>query len=338
MRLLLRSAFLLLTLLASLASRAHAQPSQTTQRPAEPFTPSRHGLAFTNHFTGSSLPPELRDADSGFMLWARSIAQKHGNLPDEFGLCGGMSLLAADYYLAAKSIPDSNAAPEQGTPLYDAIYQRQRDSLGPGAAYILKFAHWMTIPDTSSREPRVPETPESPDTHVTGADERENATHAGNDSRSAPGPDAPPAPPVESTSSLTRLELPAILQSLERNELVPLGLVLTRAGRGRLWNNHQVLAYALERLDDATLHIRIYDPNYPADDNCILRVEGIGAGAIGVNPDAPRDNPATLNSTRPGNPSTTGDTVRITRIPSNAAPRNVRGLFPMPYTPTPPAE
>lgn len=321
MRLLFRTAFLTLTLVSALIARAQTQPP-TTQRPADPFTPSRHGFAFTNHFTGSSLPPELRDADSGFMLWARTIAEKHGNLPEEFGLCGGMSLLAADYYLAKQTIPDSTAAPEQATPLYDAIYQRQRDSLGPGAAYILKFAHWMTIPDTTPRTSVVPEAPVDP-TDANAEDAAEQTDDA-----------SAPAPP-ESTSSLTRLELPAILASLDRGDLVPLGLVLTRSGRGRLWNNHQVLAYALERPDDATLHIRIYDPNYPADDNCILRVEGLGIGTIGLDAATPA-HADVIASLAPGDPSTTGDTVRITRIPSNAGARNVRGLFPMPYTPVEP--
>lgn len=320
MRLLFRTAFLLLTVFSSLVARAQSQP--TTQRSGDPFTPSRHGFAFTNRFTGSSLPPELRDAESGFMLWARTMAEKHGNLPDEFGLCGGMSLLAADYYLARQTIPDSAAAPEQGTPLYDTIYQRQRDSLGAGAAYVLKFAHWMTVPDTSPRGAVVPEASVDP------------AARAGRDEGSAE-PQAATPEPIESTSSLTRLELPAILGALERGELVPLGLVLTRAGRGRLWNNHQVLAYALERRDDATLLIGIYDPNYPGDDGCILLVEGLGVGVLGLDP-ASEDDAEVIASLAPGDPSTTGDTVRITRIPTGAAPRNVRGVFPMPYAPIEP--
>ena len=272
------------------------------QRPDDPFLPSRHGFAFVNRFTGSSLPPELRDAESGVLAWARGVAETYADLPEEFGLCGGMSLSAADYYLAGAAVPGSDAAPEQGTPLYEAIYQRQRDSLGVGSGYVLKFAHWMALPDVAP------------------------PAEAGAD----PGPDE-----ARSTSALTRQELPEICRALERRQLVPLGLVLSRAGRGKLWNNHQVLAYALERPDDATLHILIYDPNYPGDDRCVLRIEGLGVGLMGLDPQDDADAIAALG---PGRPGTSGDVVRAVRLPSNAAPRAIRGVFAMPYEPIAPPD
>jgi hypothetical protein len=203
--------------------------------------------------------------------------------------------------------------------LYDSIYQRQRDSLGMGSVYVLKFAHWMTLPDIAP--PAAASA--APATGIAGV-----SHHARDDARAEGGdPDALDAAP-ESTSSLTRLELPEVCRALGRNELVPLGLVLQRAGRGALWKNHQVLAYALERPDDATLHILIYDPNYPGDDRCIIRVEGLGIGASGLDPE---QDAALIAGLKPGTPATTGEMVRMIRLPTRGTPRPVRGLFPMPY-------
>lgn len=314
-----------LLVLGVLTALALAQPASVAQRPDDPFVPSRHGFAFVNHFTGSSLPPELRDADHGLLLWARTMAETYADLPTEFGLCGGMSLSAADYYLSQTPIPDSTGSPEQGTALYERIYQRQRDSLGLGSSYVLKFAHWMALPDI-----------------VPPADPEQAGPASGQVGRTSAPSDAAqgdhaavPVPEPESTSSLTRAELPAICRALERGELVPLGLVLTRAGRGQLWNNHQVLAYALERRDDATLHIRIYDPNYPGDDGCIIRVEGLGIGRCGLEPGQDDEAIAALG---PGNPATSGDMVRAIRVPTRGNARAIRGLFPMPYQPVVPGE
>ncbi|MCA9289112.1 MAG: hypothetical protein KDA05_11040 [Phycisphaerales bacterium] len=270
------------------------------QREADPFLPSRHGFRFVNSFHGSPLPPEIRDAESGLMGWARQVAERHA--PDRFGLCGGMSLLAADYYLAGIEPPADLDPPSQGTALYEALYARQTESLGPGMGKVFDFAHWMTLPDTTPTR----------------------------DDRGAASPDehALPEPIAQSTSSLSRLELPSICQRLERGELVPLGLVLTRAGRGQLWNNHQVLAYRVTRDDDATLRIHLYDPNYPGNDGCVLLIEGVGVGTLGLEPDGPD-----ALALRPGNSATRGDAVRITRMTSGGQTRNVRGVFVMPYEP-----
>ena len=294
---------------------AGATATATIQRSADPFLPSRHGFRFGNSFHGSPLPPEIRDADSGLVGWARQVAERHA--PDRFGLCGGMSLLAADYYLAGIEPPADLDPPSQGTPLYEALYARQTESLGPGMGKVFDFAHWMTLPDTTTQT-------------------TSNATPAANpphDDRadSEPGIETAPEPTPQSTSSLTRLELPTICQRLERGELVPLGLVLTRAGRGQLWNNHQVLAYRVTRDDDATLRIHLYDPNFPADDACVLLIQGRGVGALGLEPDSPEA--LALDA---GDPATRGPTVRITRMTSAGQSRNVRGIFPMPYAPKAP--
>lgn len=224
----------------------------------EPFRPSRHGFRFVNRFEGSPLPGPLRDSP---LAAGRPV-------PNTFGLCGGMSLLAADYYHAGLTPPSDAAPPAQGTPLHEQIFTRQVESLGDAGVMVLAFREWMRLPDDDAHTPH-----------------------------------APPGEPT--AASRTRDELPAILDRLDRGELVPLGLVLVRAPGndraprsrpGAFWHNHQVLAYAAEHRADATV-IRIYDPNYPDDDATILHV---GPGGI---------------ERRTG-------THRTTRV---------RGIFPMPY-------
>lgn len=264
---------------------------ERAQRVDEPFLPSRHGFAFVNRFTGSPLPPELRDASGGVLLWARQVAERYAELPSEFGLCGGMSLSAADHYLSGASIPEAGEPPEQGSPLYEELYRRQRDSLGVGASMVLRFAHWMGLPDSR---------------------------HEGGE-----GPSA---------SCLMREELPAICRALERGELTPLGLVLTRRGQGKLWNNHQVLGYRLERVDPSTLHVFIYDPNYPGDDACRLRIEGPWVGMLGAEGAASPE-----GASQGPDAASPGGEIRVRRITGRGQVRVVRGVFAMPYEPASPA-
>ncbi len=102
----------------------------------EGFQPSRHGFAFVNSFSGSPLPIDL--------------GSKATNLPSSFGLCGGMSFAAADYFLAHKAPPLDTRPPTQGTPLYTYLYKRQATSIGPMGAMGLKFIQWMRLPTTGA--------------------------------------------------------------------------------------------------------------------------------------------------------------------------------------------
>lgn len=99
------------------------------------FSPSAHGFAFVNRFTGSSLPGPL-------ILLHDAV-----NAPDTFGLCGGMSFAAADFYLAGRPLPMQASPPTRGEPLYEYIYKRQVDSLGDRLSYAAKFSRWMDLPD-----------------------------------------------------------------------------------------------------------------------------------------------------------------------------------------------
>lgn len=100
------------------------------------FRPSRDGFAFVNSFSGSSLPIDLGAA-----------AEISLGLPRRFGLCGGMSSAAVDYFIAGAPVPASTRPPARGTPLYNYLYQRQTASMGPSGAMALKFLEWMRLPD-----------------------------------------------------------------------------------------------------------------------------------------------------------------------------------------------
>lgn len=70
-----------------------------------------------------------------------------GKLPNRFGLCGGMSFAAADYFIAKKPPPPDTKPPVEGTKLYKYLFARQGTSVGPMGAMGLKFIEWMRLPD-----------------------------------------------------------------------------------------------------------------------------------------------------------------------------------------------
>lgn len=120
------------------APRADAAPNAPTPAAAAPaaaprppavsfhdFVPSLHGFQFRNGFQGSFF----------------------GTGESAYGLCGGMSFAAADYYLAGREPPRDSKAPADGTPLFNYIYSRQSASFGTLGAMGLKFVEWMQLPD-----------------------------------------------------------------------------------------------------------------------------------------------------------------------------------------------
>jgi len=96
------------------------------------FTPSEHGFAFTNRFTG---PP----IDLG--PWSRWLPGQRAH-----GLCGGMSQAAAQAYLDGRSIDPVRVPPDWDSPTRRALVSAQFQSLGvlwwPG----VRFAGWMAMP------------------------------------------------------------------------------------------------------------------------------------------------------------------------------------------------
>jgi hypothetical protein len=186
------------------------------------FRPSLHGFRFVNSFTGTPLPLE------GTGL------EKRLGLPDRFGLCGGMSFAAADYFLSGWTVPDISTPPERGSDLYDYLYRRQVSTLSPAGMQALKFMEWMDL-----------------------AEEGSDGTHA----RTL-------AELGAIVESLQRGE-PAVLGLV----LVGRGSE-SENGRREIWQNHQVLAYASRRLPMNVVEISIYDPNYPLRDDVVVRVIG----------------------------------------------------------------
>jgi len=223
-------------------------PAPKQAKPAEPqrvdssavtvrmntYRPSVHGFKFRNSFSGSPLPVSLGKLDGAL------------GVPQHYGLCGGMSAAAADFFLAGQPMPEQAEPPTKGSDLYSYIYQRQIDSLGPSLTYAGVFAEWMSLPDEGV---------------------------GGTLARSLP----------------TAGEADTILG---RNEPVMLGLVFTSAREhGKLWENHQVLAYdihAVSTPDQTGYDISIYDPNFPSNDGARIEarysLEGtllIAGGNIG---------------------------------------------------------
>lgn len=107
--------------------------------PIAKFRASEHGFHFINNFPGYPLPfkfPKLSSASE---------------VSSYYGLCGGMSSAACDFYYAEKSIPSLNKVPERGTPLYQYLYNRQLDTFGAVGHYIMRFAEWMALPENTRR-------------------------------------------------------------------------------------------------------------------------------------------------------------------------------------------
>jgi hypothetical protein len=198
-------------------------PSKLFARPCS-FKPSAHGFKFPNSFT---FPPALVRALSKLGISA-------GSLSGGYGLCGGMSVLAADYFRFGVPVPPLTTEPPVGSRLYLKILGRQLDSLQlttmfiglPGfGAPVLKFLRWMALPDRG----------------------------------------------VLSTASLTTKEFIAVRTALALGRFVDLGLVLARFPKGHMADNHQVLATCLHKRSSGRFDIDIYDSNEPQRDD--IRIE-----------------------------------------------------------------
>ena len=90
---------------------------------------------FVNSFSGFFLP---------FALPAIPGLSNPGTV---YGLCGGMSASALDFFLANRAIPIETKVPENGAPLQRFLYKRQLDSLGRFGEVIFRFSDWMGLPD-----------------------------------------------------------------------------------------------------------------------------------------------------------------------------------------------
>ena len=109
-------------------------PDVPNTLPPIPFRPSTHGFKLDNSLSGYPLP--------------FTIPGLPGVTPvsNTYGLCGGMSTAAADFFFAGRTIPATATVPPQGLQLQQYIYRRQIDTFG-GGAYVKQFADWMVLPD-----------------------------------------------------------------------------------------------------------------------------------------------------------------------------------------------
>ena len=222
--------------------------------------------------------------------------------PSTFGLCGGMSFAAADLFLAGKAPPTRDKPPVKGEPegggaWFSYIQSRQLTSLGGGGTGLELAAKF-------GRWMALPD----------------NGGRA----------DAP----LLGTRTMTLGELGAIRATLAEGKPVVLGLVFNRhAGNteagGRIgvpWENHQVLAYdaasdgASGRGNGAVM-IRVYDPNYPKHDDAAIRCETVITGTMLAGPWGGVRVPVLG--------------VECSRVVGAQRPTMVRGVFAMPYAPSP---
>lgn len=82
---------------------------------------------------------------------------------------------------------------------------------------------------------------------------------------------------IDGTAALTlNLEWPKLRQLLDAGKLAPLGLVKPFSLNPLLLGkNHQVLAFGYE-IDGSTVHLHVYDPNYPSSNDTRLSFEASG--------------------------------------------------------------
>lgn len=101
------------------------------------FKPSQNGFAFYNYFPPITLPFTLPGLP------------KLKRITGFYGLCGGMSAAASDYFLAGCPVPSREDVPASRTRLYKYIFRRAMDSFRMGES-ILRFAEWMALDDEGS--------------------------------------------------------------------------------------------------------------------------------------------------------------------------------------------
>jgi hypothetical protein len=283
-----RTARTLLTTAALCAIAAVATFASVAAPPqAAAFLPSRHGFVFVNHFSGSVL-------SRSFGL-ASDMVQMSG-----FGLCGGMSFAAADYFAAGRPVPTQASQPAEGTALREYLHRRQMDSLGglaTGLPQVARFTSHMRAPDLGAAGTRV--------LSAAQLDSVVSQLQAGR---------------------LVMLGLVYVRTAGNKQDAA--GPV------GQPWENHQVLAYAAARPTQPgePIRIRIYDPNFPGDDSAALVIEPGLAGSL------PSIGPLTVHTPLLGVRMTRiaarpaakpGTTPTVDR-------KLVRSMFTMPYTPAQP--
>jgi hypothetical protein len=130
---------------------------------------------------------------------------------------------------------------------------------------------------------------------------------------------------VNGTWRLTVVEFEEIKRRLDNHQLVPIGLVFSKGANfqeitQKVWLNHQVLSYGYRENEDGSTDILIYDPNCDTD----------GARQDGVHLHC-----EWMVVSEPGEPPVYGlrTVERDLYVGGGKRQMEVRGFFPMPYTP-----
>lgn len=124
------------------------------------------------------------------------------------------------------------------------------------------------------------------------------------------------------TQKRTYDEFEEIRAKLDDGNAVVLGLVyVSGSDNFAIWKNHQVLAYGYSEISVTTIDINIYDPNYPENDDVVIRVERVPVGTTFV-PGVPPRKRTVLG-------------FSCTQKVSNLN-KSLRGFFAMPYVPVEP--
>jgi hypothetical protein len=188
------------------------------------FRPSVHGFKFPNLFSGIPLPPTLS-----------ALLPRVSQIGGRYGLCGGMSAAALDFYLQRdRRIVSTEETPAKGTPLYNYLYDRQIATFGPVGRYIGQFAAWMAM-SLNGRNGLRKRTADN----LVGP---KGITRDLDNGR-----------PVVLGLVFATIRGGGILSRLSPDQ-----------GK-KLWDNHQVLAYGYSRGPDESATIKVYDPNYPGN-------------------------------------------------------------------------
>jgi len=105
------------------------------------FIPSLHGFNFANTFSGYPIPP--------FIFTLPGISKVLSSSQINHGLCGGMCFATSDCFIAKRTIISAQTSPKPGTPLYRYLYRRQLDTYGAFGKFVVKFAQWTALPDST---------------------------------------------------------------------------------------------------------------------------------------------------------------------------------------------
>jgi hypothetical protein len=174
------------------------------------------------------------------------------------GLCGGMSFSLADLHrLGLAGGPD--AQPPFGSKRYAYIVQRQIDSFEDGLVPLRFYA--LMSPTRAQRETWL----------------EQLLGRFGIDRHSR-------------TWTMIRIEWPKIRTELDAGRLAAVGLVrAVSADPNQLSHNHQVLAWGYD-LDGTRVSLRIWDPNFPRDDDVVLGFDSADPSGV-VTPTWTKDDP-----------------------------------------------